>query len=121
MHRSDFHFDLPQELIAQYPLPERTASRLLTLVGSSTGSSVQDRLFKMLQLLNRELKLLELRQHARDELGDLFDIKDFHRVVLLHHRMPLEILERVVQDYIDRASNPPPAPRQPGGRRTTSP
>ena len=68
-----------------------------------------------------ELKLLELRQHARDELGDLFDIKDFHRVVLLHHRMPLEVLERVVQDYIDRASNPPPAPRQPGGRRTNSP
>jgi S-adenosylmethionine:tRNA ribosyltransferase-isomerase len=41
MHRSDFFFDLPQELIAQYPLPERTASRLLTL----TGGAVQDRLF----------------------------------------------------------------------------
>ena len=41
MHRSDFHFDLPQELIAQYPLPERTASRLLTL----TDGAVQDHLF----------------------------------------------------------------------------
>jgi S-adenosylmethionine:tRNA ribosyltransferase-isomerase len=41
MLRSDFHFDLPQELIAQHPLPERTASRLLTL----TGGSVQDRMF----------------------------------------------------------------------------
>lgn len=29
MKRSDFHFDLPPELIARYPLPERSASRLL--------------------------------------------------------------------------------------------
>lgn len=29
MKKSDFHFDLPPELIAQAPLPERTASRLL--------------------------------------------------------------------------------------------
>ncbi|MDX1757309.1 MAG: tRNA preQ1(34) S-adenosylmethionine ribosyltransferase-isomerase QueA [Marinobacter sp.] len=33
MNVSDFHFDLPDELIARYPLPERTASRLLTLDG----------------------------------------------------------------------------------------
>lgn len=35
MLRSDFHFHLPQELIAQYPLSERTASRLLSLDGVS--------------------------------------------------------------------------------------
>ena len=29
--KSDFHFDLPNELIAQAPLPERSASRLLVL------------------------------------------------------------------------------------------
>ncbi len=29
MKKSDFHFDLPPELIAQTPLPERSASRLL--------------------------------------------------------------------------------------------
>ena len=29
MHRSDFHFDLPDELIAQYPADRRTESRLL--------------------------------------------------------------------------------------------
>jgi S-adenosylmethionine:tRNA ribosyltransferase-isomerase len=33
MRRSDFHFDLPEELIAQRPLPERGASRLLSLEG----------------------------------------------------------------------------------------
>ena len=41
MRRSDFHFELPRELIAQYPLPERTASRLLAL----EDGTVQDRLF----------------------------------------------------------------------------
>ncbi len=33
MQLSDFHFTLPDELIAQEPLPERSASRLLTLDG----------------------------------------------------------------------------------------
>ncbi|SDX44565.1 tRNA preQ1(34) S-adenosylmethionine ribosyltransferase-isomerase QueA [Marinobacter mobilis] len=35
MNVSDFHFDLPDELIARYPLAERSASRLLTLDGLS--------------------------------------------------------------------------------------
>lgn len=37
MRRSDFHFDLPPELIAQHPLPERSASRLLALDGTDSG------------------------------------------------------------------------------------
>jgi S-adenosylmethionine:tRNA ribosyltransferase-isomerase len=35
MQLSDFHFDLPDELIARYPTEERTASRLLKLDGDS--------------------------------------------------------------------------------------
>lgn len=35
MQVSDFHFELPDELIARYPQPERTASRLLQLNGNS--------------------------------------------------------------------------------------
>jgi S-adenosylmethionine:tRNA ribosyltransferase-isomerase len=35
MRRDDFHFDLPQELIAQRPLAVRSHSRLLTLDGNS--------------------------------------------------------------------------------------
>jgi S-adenosylmethionine:tRNA ribosyltransferase-isomerase len=31
LKKSDFHYDLPSELIAQQPLPERTASRLLVV------------------------------------------------------------------------------------------
>ena len=35
MQRTDFHYDLPPELIAQRPLPDRGASRLLCLQGDS--------------------------------------------------------------------------------------
>jgi len=41
---SDFHYDLPEELIAQQPLAERAASRLLHL-SASTGTS-EDRHFR---------------------------------------------------------------------------
>ena len=37
MRRQDFSFDLPEELIAQSPLPERSASRLLVLDGVTGG------------------------------------------------------------------------------------
>ncbi len=36
MKKSDFHFDLPAELIAQSPLAERSASRLLVLDGANS-------------------------------------------------------------------------------------
>jgi len=49
MRRSDFHFELPPDLIAQAPLPERSASRLLVLDGA-TGA-VADRLFTDLPTL----------------------------------------------------------------------
>jgi S-adenosylmethionine:tRNA ribosyltransferase-isomerase len=41
---SDFHYDLPEELIAQQPLPDRAASRLLHL-SAATGNLV-DRQFR---------------------------------------------------------------------------
>jgi S-adenosylmethionine:tRNA ribosyltransferase-isomerase len=50
MQRSDFHFDLPAELIAQYPLPERRDSRLLQLDGPS-GRTSDRRFAELPQLL----------------------------------------------------------------------
>ena len=47
------------------------------------------------------LKILELRQRAMDQLGDSFDLKEFHNVVLSNGSMPLDVLEQVVQEYID--------------------
>jgi uncharacterized protein (DUF885 family) len=51
------------------------------------------------------LEILELRQRAMDELGDEFDFSEFHQVVLGSGAMPLEILERVVNDYIEAKLN----------------
>jgi uncharacterized protein (DUF885 family)/metal-dependent hydrolase (beta-lactamase superfamily II) len=47
------------------------------------------------------LKILELRQRAMDQLGDEFDIKIFHNLLLSNGSLPLDILDRVVQDHID--------------------
>ena len=45
-------------------------------------------------------KLLELRDRARVELGDQFDIREFHRVVLTNGSVPLDILEDLINEYI---------------------
>ncbi|MCP4421849.1 MAG: DUF885 domain-containing protein, partial [Chloroflexi bacterium] len=47
------------------------------------------------------LEILDLRQKAMDALGEQFDLKEFHNVVLSNGSMPLEILERMVNDYIE--------------------
>jgi uncharacterized protein (DUF885 family) len=46
------------------------------------------------------VKILELRQRAMDQLGDRFDLKEFHNVVLGDGPLPLSILERLVDEYI---------------------
>jgi uncharacterized protein (DUF885 family) len=45
-------------------------------------------------------KILELRQQVKDELGDQFDLKEFHNLLLGSGAMPLDILERVMNGYI---------------------
>ncbi len=52
------------------------------------------------------LKILELRDRAKRELGARFDIRDFHDVVLKNGGMPLSILEDVVGEYIARRRAP---------------
>ena len=46
------------------------------------------------------LKIQELRAKAETELGDKFDIKAFHDTVLGGGALPLEILERQVDEWI---------------------
>ncbi len=48
-----------------------------------------------------ELKLLELRARVKNALGDAFDIKEFHDLVLRHGSLPLDLLERIVAEYIE--------------------
>ncbi|MGB1263525.1 MAG: DUF885 domain-containing protein [Cognaticolwellia sp.] len=46
------------------------------------------------------MKILELREKAKVALGDKFDLRDFHDVVLKNGAVPLEILERFIDSYI---------------------
>ncbi|TFH73572.1 DUF885 domain-containing protein [Gammaproteobacteria bacterium LSUCC0112] len=46
-------------------------------------------------------KFLELRAHARAELGDAFDIRAFHDTVLMGGALPLALLERRVNQWIE--------------------
>ncbi len=49
-----------------------------------------------------ELKILELREKAKKELCDDFDLKEFHDVVLRNGAIPLDLLEKVIDDWLDR-------------------
>jgi uncharacterized protein (DUF885 family) len=48
-------------------------------------------------------KILELREKAKAAMGDKFDLKVFHDKVLLEGAMPLDVLEKVIDDWIKSA------------------
>ena len=49
-----------------------------------------------------ELKIRELRERAKKELGENFNIRDFHEVILGSGTVTLPILEEQVDAYIDK-------------------
>ena len=46
------------------------------------------------------LKILELREAAKVKLGDKFDIREFHDVVLKNGALPLNVLENFVDQWV---------------------
>lgn len=53
------------------------------------------------------LKILEVREKAKAALGDRFDLARFHDVVIGHGSLPLDLIERRVDEYV-RATAPGP-------------
>jgi S-adenosylmethionine:tRNA ribosyltransferase-isomerase len=78
--KSDFDFELPPELIAQAPLPERSASRLLLL--DAQNGTREDRLFRELPdflqpgdlLVFNDTRVLPARLYGRKESGGAVEI-----------------------------------------------
>ena len=46
------------------------------------------------------LTILALRQRAKEQLGEDFDIREFHDAVLKNGAVPMLVLEQVVDAYI---------------------
>ena len=100
MKKSDFHFELPPELVAQEPLPERSASRLLLV--PPAPAPFEDRGIRELPALLRAGDLLVFND-TRVIPARLFALKDTGgRVELLLER-PLDGLTALVHA---RASKP---------------
>ena len=80
LNKSDFYFDLPPELIAQAPLPERSASRLL--IADARTQTFADRRFadltELLQpgdlLVFNDTRVLPARLFGRKPSGGLVEI-----------------------------------------------
>ena len=47
------------------------------------------------------LKILSLREQAKNRLGDKFDLAEFHDVVLLNGAVPMTVLSRNVNHWLD--------------------
>ena len=50
------------------------------------------------------LKILSLREQAKKRLGDKFDLAEFHDVVLLNGAVPMTVLSRNVNHWLDTKS-----------------
>lgn len=103
MRRADFHYHLPAGLIAQVPLPQRAASRLLCLDGAS--GAVMDEQFARLPLLLKAGDLLVFND-TRVIPARLYGTKPTGgRVEMLVERL---VSERVALAHL-RASKSPAA------------
>ena len=48
-----------------------------------------------------QLAIVKMRDYAEAELGDDFDIREFHELVLMNGAMPLGLLDKMVRDWVE--------------------
>jgi S-adenosylmethionine:tRNA ribosyltransferase-isomerase len=80
LKKSDFYYELPSELIAQQPLPQRSASRLLVV--DAPSGDLADRCFADLEeylhagdlLVFNDTRVLPARLYGRKETGGAVEI-----------------------------------------------
>lgn len=91
------HQKWDREKAVQYYLDNTSSSRLTceSMVDRHTVMPGQATTYKV-----GMLKILELREKAEKALGEQYDIRDFHDVILTNGLLPLEIVEKLVDDYI---------------------
>ena len=88
MRTADFDFDLPDELIAQYPLEQRSASRLLHLSGTNLidrqFSEFPDLLLPDDLLVFNNTKVIPARLHGMKDTGGKIEVL-VERLLDEHH------------------------------------
>ena len=50
------------------------------------------------------IKILEIREKAKQAMGDKFDIKKFHDIFLLSGPVPLNVFEKSIDNWIKENS-----------------
>jgi len=113
VRRTDFHYELPEELIAQQPLAERSASRLLTLDGAS--GVIADRQFRDLPGLVAPGDLLVFND-TRVIPARLFAIKDTGGKVEVLLERPLQGNHALVHARASKPLKPAMALQSRGGQ-----
>ncbi|MBF2754397.1 MAG: DUF885 domain-containing protein [Gammaproteobacteria bacterium AqS3] len=84
-------------LIENTPNPEndsaKSIERYIVMPGQATAYKIG------------MMKILELREGAREQLGENFDIRKFHEVVLQNGAVPLDILESLIDEWVANGGN----------------
>jgi uncharacterized protein (DUF885 family) len=58
-----------------------------------------------------QLKIRELRDMAQKDLGDKFEIRDFHDEVLKNGALPMNVLEKTIKEWTASVKKRPAAPK----------
>jgi uncharacterized protein (DUF885 family) len=77
-----------------YGMPESEVERYVVTPGQACSYKIG------------QLRILELRDRAKQKLGGRFDLREFHNTLLRAGNVPLPLLESIVDDWIAATQQP---------------